>query len=127
MAEETIEQTSEQTAATAKKQGAPRGLSNWLSKVDEAGEMGFRQLLTHLPFVLFLVVLAVLHIANNHLADHYVRSTAKTEKELKNLRWEYMTTTADLMKQSRQSEVAKLVEPTGIKPLRIPPNVIERK
>ena len=81
----------------------------------------------NLPFVLFLVFLAALHIANNHLAENYARRITKTEKEVKQLRWKYMTTTSGLMLKSKQSEVAKLVEPQGLKELRIPPYKIEIK
>jgi hypothetical protein len=101
------------------------GIASLLGKFDSAGESGLSRVLLNLPFVLFLVFLAALHIANNHLAENYARRITKTETEVKQLRWQYMTTASGLMQKSKQSEVAKLVSATGLKELRIPPYKIE--
>jgi hypothetical protein len=101
------------------------GIVSLLGKFDNAGESGLKKVLLNLPFVLFLVFMGVLHIANNHLAETYARRITKTEKEVKQLRWQYMTTTSSLMQKSKQSEVAKLVSVQGLKELRIPPYSIE--
>jgi hypothetical protein len=101
------------------------GVVSLLGKFDNAGESGLRKVLLNLPFVFFLVFMGVLHIANNHLAENYARRITKTEKEVKQLRWQYMTTTSSLMQKSKQSEVARLVSPQGLKELRIPPYKIE--
>lgn len=83
-----------------------------------------KQLLLHMPFVMFLVGLALLHIANSHLADNLARQIAKTEKQVKDLHWRYLTSSSDLMQKSKLSEVAALVRPLGLKELREPPYVI---
>ena len=102
-------------------------LGGLLGKLDSVGEHGLSKVLFNLPLVLFLVLLAMLHIANNHLAENYARRIANTEKEVKQLRWQYMTTASSLMQKSKQSEVAKLVGTQGLKELRIPPYKIEVK
>ncbi len=102
-------------------------LGGLLGKLDSFGENGLQKVLFNLPFVLFLVLLAILHIANNHLAENYARRIANTEKEVKQLRWQYMTTASSLMQKSKQSEVARLVGTQGLKELRIPPYKIEIK
>jgi hypothetical protein len=98
-----------------------------LGKFDNAGESGLQKVLLNLPFVLFLVFMGMLHIANNHLAENYARRITNTEKEVKQLRWKYMTTTSSLMQKSKQSEVARLVAAQGLKELRIPPYKIETR
>ncbi|MBX2910071.1 MAG: hypothetical protein KF706_10600 [Chitinophagales bacterium] len=98
---------------------------NFWSKANEASEIGFMSLFTNLPFILFLIGLGVIHIANAHLAENYVRDIAKKEKQVQQLRWDYLFTSSEMMKQSKQSSVAGLVEKYGIKPLRIPPNIVE--
>ena len=113
-----------EVTATSKKKSS-KGLSSLLGKFDTAGEKGMKRVLLNMPFVLFLVFLAALHIANNHLAETYARRITKTELEVKQLRWQYMTTTSGLMLKSKQSEVAKLVGTQGLKELRIPPYKIE--
>lgn len=130
---ETVEKENkgEEAANAAETVESPKpksgGIASMLGKLDSAGESGLKRLLLNMPFVLFLFLLATLHIANNHTAENYARSITKTEKEVKQLRWQYMTTTSALMKMSKQSEVAKLVNAQGIKELRIPPYKIETK
>lgn len=114
-----------QNEATTEPKKRKLGLGGLLGKMDSAGESGMKRVLFNLPFVLFLVGLAMLHIANNHMAENYARRIARTEKEVKQLRWQYMTTAAGMMEKSKQSEVAKLVDTMGLKELRIPPFKIE--
>lgn len=112
-----------QAEPVSKKQG--RGIASLLSVFDTAGEAGMRKVFFNFWFVLFLVVLAGLHIANNHLAVKYARTISKKEKEVKLLRWRYMTSSSSLMQKSKQSAVANLVNAQGLKQLRIPPYKIE--
>jgi len=105
----------------------PKGIHRFLQVFDVVGGSNLRNILLSLPFVLFLVVLGFLHIANNHLAENYARKISRTEKEVRDLRWQYMETTNKLMKKSRLSEVSKLVENQGLKELRQPPLIIEVK
>ena len=122
MTDTSIDQNLETLPISERKSG---GIAYVLGKIDSAGELGMRKLLTNMGFVLFLVILAALHIANNHMAETYARRISKTEKEVKLLRWQCMTTTSSLMLKSKQSEVAKLVNTQGLKELRIPPYKIE--
>lgn len=115
----------EKTETILVKEKKTGGVASMLGKFDSAGESSLKKVMLNLPFVLFVVFLAALRIANNHLAENYVRRITKTEKEVKQLRWQYMTTTSGLMLKSKQSEVAKLVNVQGLKELRIPPYKIE--
>ena len=120
-------QQQETTAAPRPEKAKARGLSSLLGKLDSVSESGLKKVLFNLPFVLFLVLLAALHIASNHMAENYARRITKTEKEVKVLRWQYMTTTSGLMLKSKQSQVAKMVDTLGVRELRIPPYKIEVK
>lgn len=106
---------------------SPKGIGRFLQVFDVVGGTNLRTILLSLPFILFLVCLGFLHIANNHLAESYARKISRTEKEVRDLRWQYMETTNKLMKKSRLSEVSKLVEEQGLKELRQPPYIIEVK
>jgi len=106
---------------------SPKGIGRFLQVFDVVGGANLRTILLSLPFILFLVCLGFLHIANNHLAENYARKISRTEKEVRDLRWQYMETTNKLMKKSRLSEVSKLVEEQGLKELRQPPYIIEVK
>ena len=133
MAEETediIQDDETFTAPAAKpEKTAPkkRGLASLLGKLDSVSESGLKKVLFNMPFVLFLVMLAALHIASNHMAENYARRITKTEKEVKLLRWQYMTTASGLMLRSKQSRAAKMVDTLGVRELRIPPYKIEVK
>lgn len=75
----------------------------------------------NIPFFLFLAVLAVLYIYNGHYYDKLVRKISKTEKNIKELQFEYKSVKSDVIFRSKASELAKAVEPIGLKPLRTPP------
>lgn len=77
-----------------------------------------------IPYTIFLAIAALLYISNTYYAEKTIRDIYKTDKELKELRFEYLTTKSDLMYRSKQSEVAKLVGPLGLKEARIPPTKI---
>jgi len=83
------------------------------------------------PFIVFITFLAILYIANRYHAERIVRETVKIQREVKELRFESITTAADLMYISKQSEVARMVKEKipGLEELVEPPSkiVIESK
>lgn len=85
----------------------------------------YRWLVKNIPFFLFLAVLAVIYIYNGHYADKIVRNISKTSNELKELQYEYKTLKSEVMFRSKQSELAKAVEPFGLKELTTPPVMLE--
>lgn len=85
---------------------------------------GYRWIVKNLPFFLFLSVLAIVYIANGHYADNTVRSINKLNRELKELQYEYKTLKSEVMFRSKQSELAKSVEPLGLKELVVPPAIL---
>ena len=62
-----------------------------------------------LPFVLFLTMLAFIYIGNRYHAEKLVRRANELHRELRDLRAQAITTSAELMHISRQSEVIKLM------------------
>jgi len=85
---------------------------------------GYRWIVKNLPFFLFLSVLAVIYIYNGHYADNTVRNINKVNHELKELQYEYKTLKSEVMFRSKQSELAKAVQPLGLKELTVPPAVL---
>jgi hypothetical protein len=84
----------------------------------------YQWMLSNLPYFLFLAFLAVLYIYNGHYADRVVRDIGKTGKELKELQYEYKSLRSEVMFRSKQSELAKAMEPFGLKALASPPVVL---
>ena len=79
----------------------------------------------NIPFFLFLAALAILYIYNGHYSDNTIKNINKTSKELKELQYEYKTLKSEVMLRSKQSELAKAVEPLGLKELMNPPFVLK--
>ena len=77
-----------------------------------------------MPFFLFLAVLAVVYIYNGHYADKTARDINKSVNELKELKYEYKTLRSEVMFLSKQSELAKAVQPFGLKELMAPPMLL---
>lgn len=67
-----------------------------------------------LPFILFIVVLGIFYISNRYRSERVYRDMVSLEKELKDLRFEAITTASDLMYMSKQSEVVKRVKREGL-------------
>jgi len=66
-------------------------------------------------YFIFLIFIGILYITNGNMADKKIREINKLNKELKELRSEYIISKAELMFLNKQSEVAKRVEPLGLK------------
>ena len=78
-----------------------------------------------LPFVLFMVLLGMLYLGNMHLAEKTIRDIDKTEKEVKELSWDYKTAKAELAYKSTLSEVARRADTLGIKQSIEPPQKLQ--
>lgn len=91
------------------------------------GDLGFltsELILNNLPFFLFLGFLATIYIANAHLAESNIRRIQLMQRDLKELRWYYMSLQADNMFNSKRSEVAERVRKAGLRPSEAPPKII---
>lgn len=83
-----------------------------------------RWIVKNIPFYLFAAVLTVLYIANGHYADKMIRDTSRTEKNLKEMEYEFKIVKRDVIFRSKQSELARTVEPLGLQELTEPPFII---
>ncbi|MBN2597261.1 FtsL-like putative cell division protein [Labilibaculum sp.] len=72
------------------------------------------EVVQQLPFIIFLVVLGIFYISNRYRSERVYRDMVGLEQELKELRFESITTASDLMYMSKQSEVVKRVENEGL-------------
>ena len=83
-----------------------------------------------LPFFLFLVFLAVVYIANRMQAEKVVRRLISAQEEVSNLRAEQITTSAELMNDSKPSTVEDMVEQRGLglkQPTKPPYKIVVKK
>ena len=80
--------------------------------------------LNNIPFLLFLFGLGIFYIGNSHFAEKSVIQAEKLNRDLKELRSEFISTRSELMFVSKQSEVAKAVEEMSIYESVVPPKKI---
>ena len=95
-----------------------------LAKAEWKQVFNYNRIVRNVPFFLFLAVLAILYIYNGHHADKLVRKIAVTEKNIKELEYEYKTVKSDLIFRSKASELIKAVEPLGLKESKLPPMLL---
>ena len=81
------------------------------SKSDWKKFFNYRFLVKNIPFFLFLSALAVAYIYNGHYADKLVRKIATSEKNIKELEYEYKSIKSEVIFRSKASELVKAVEP----------------
>ena len=77
-----------------------------------------------LPFTFFLLALGMVYIANSYQSEKSIRKIDSLNKELKELRSEYIAGKSELMIRSRQSNVAQQVSRYGLNESRTPPRKI---
>ena len=80
-------------------------------------------ILKNIWYILVLTVLGAIYIANRFHAEKLTREASRIQREVRDLRSESLSTSADLMYASRQSEVFRLVreKDLGLVELREPP------
>jgi hypothetical protein len=79
------------------------------------------------PFIVFLVVLGMLMIANRYRSEKVIREIEILQGNIDDLRSQSITNSAKLMHMSRPSDVVNRVRQTGLgldEPIR-PPHTIE--
>lgn len=78
-----------------------------------------------LPFLLFMTFLGLVYIANIYYAEENIRRIDDISRDLKELRYEYISTHTKLMHISKQSELVKRLEFLGLKESTTPPFKIQ--
>lgn len=80
--------------------------------------------LKFLPYILFIMVIGIFYIGNNHYTEKTIRKINKVEQQVEDLKAHYRTLQADYMHARLQSEVAKKVNKIGLKESSTPPKKI---
>lgn len=75
----------------------------------------------NLSYILYVALLAMIYIANTYYSEKKFKSIERTKSELKELRYEYITTKSILMFRGRQSEISKQAITQGLREAKMPP------
>ncbi len=98
-------------------QPAQRVRSDWKTLVDK---LSYKAIVNNIPFLAFVVLLAVLYIGNSQRAVDMQRELNRENKTLKELRWKYMDVSSKLMYVKMESEVIKRASALGMQPMALP-------
>lgn len=77
-----------------------------------------------MPYLFFLFLLALFYIGNSYYAEKTIRDIDKTAKDIKELRAEFITVRSDLMYRSKLTAVAAEIQSRGIKESTMAPRKI---
>lgn len=112
------EQQAELQETVEEKADATRNFFQSLFSADWFSSSAF---VKYIPFIAFVALLAIIYIANRHYAERTVREIDRLSKEVKEMNWDYKSLSADLMKLTTQTEIAKRVDSMGLKERMEPP------
>jgi hypothetical protein len=90
----------------------------------------YNWIVRNVPYFLFVAVITTVYIANGHFANKTMRKISATEKKIKEMDYEFKTVKRQVIFMSKESELAKAVEPIGLKELTTPVikiNIAEQK
>ncbi|MBG0857879.1 MAG: hypothetical protein IQL11_00140 [Bacteroidales bacterium] len=101
----------------------PARNGNFLKELLSGSMISEKIILKNLGYILLLTLLAAIYIGNRFHAERITREITRLEREVKDLKAESLSTSADLMFISRQSEVYRLVKEKGLdlEELKTPP------
>jgi len=77
-----------------------------------------------MPFIIFLMLLGVIYISNIFRVEKTKRQIDNLEEDLRELRYEYITSRSKLMDESKPSKIVIKLKDTGIGETMDPPKKI---
>jgi hypothetical protein len=81
-------------------------------------------LVNTLPFLFFLTFLGLCYIANGYYAEKTIRELYNANRDIKELRSEYITIKSELEIVKQQSQIAIIISGMGLEESRTPPKKI---
>lgn len=102
----------------------PTGVSSRVKNVLDGSFLAKESFLHQAPFLFYVLVLAFIYIAVNYYADKTLIKIEKTKDQIKELRFEYVTSKTDLTLYTQASNILGLLEDEGLKRSLTPPRKI---
>ena len=120
----TVEEPKPKEKPAKIKSSSKSKVSRSVGSVISGSFLSGKKVTKQLPFILSLALLAMCYIANNYNSQKKAIEINKTLKEIEGLRYEYISTKANLMNISKQSEVVKRLGISDLKEALVPPDKI---
>ena len=120
----TIEEPKVKEKPIKEKSSSKPKVARSVGNVISGGFLSGKKVIKQLPFILSIAALAMCYIANNYNSQKTAIEINRTLKEIEGLRYEYISTKANLMYISKQSEIIKRLGASGLKESIVPPDKI---
>lgn len=114
------ENSKEETRESPKKQ---INTGNFIKELLSGSMVSEKIILKNLGYISLITFLIAIYIGNRFHAERITRESTKLQREVKDLRAESLSTSADLMYLSKQSEVFAMIKKKGLnlEELKTPP------
>ena len=114
------ENSKEETKESPKKQ---INTGNFIKELLSGSMVSEKIILKNLGYISLITFLTAIYIGNRFHAEKITRESTKLQREVKDLRAESLSTSADLMYLSKQSEVFAMIKEKGLnlEELKTPP------
>ncbi|MBL7774189.1 MAG: hypothetical protein JNM95_15105 [Chitinophagaceae bacterium] len=96
-------------------------IPDWKQLLHQAGTKGIVQ---NLPFILYCTALGLVYITMNHMAENTIRKINQTAVQLKEYRWRHVDERSQLMRMTKESELADRALDMGLQKTKVPPHKI---
>ncbi|NQV02703.1 MAG: hypothetical protein HQ542_08665 [Bacteroidia bacterium] len=96
-------------------------ISKPIQRVLDGDFLSREGVVNNLPYLAFLAIIAIIYIANTYYAEKTFKEIEVTKIELKELRYQYITTKSTLMYLSKRSEIAEQAKMLGLTETTVPP------
>jgi len=115
-----MEDVKENIKENGKKQVKP---GSFIKELLSGSMVSEKIILKNLGYISLITFLAAVYIGNRFHAEKITRESTRLQREVKDLRAESLSTSADLMYLSKQSEVFRMVREKGLnlEELKTPP------
>ncbi len=122
----TINQEPEEVVTEPKAEKKPKAAKkpSGMKSILEGSFLVREKVIGLLPFLIFLTCIGLLYIFNSNYANRTIISISKTKKQIEEQRFEYINTKSKLMHTTRQTEIAKRLQNSGLKESKTPPRKI---
>jgi len=99
----------------------PNVMSGRLKTTLDGSFLTRKSFLKQAPFFFYVIFIAFVYIAMNFYADKTLLGIENTKEAIKELRFEFVTTSQELTQMTQASFLKKELESTGLKRLTTPP------
>ena len=99
---------------------------NIITKIFKGDILSSKENQRYFPYILFVVLLIIINITLYFHAEQLVREIHKKEKDLYELRVEYITTKSELMDKYKRSTIENNVISIGLRSSLFAPKIIEK-